>query len=116
MVNIRTVVGVLVIASSSVVSAAWTGTPDGKDGGSQLSVLASRNSAFVTIELQHHRKIGVVVMEVKDEQGRTFYREEGKALQDELVRRLDKGMLPRGQYSLVITTKDVTLTERFTVE
>lgn len=116
MVNFRTIVGVLVIASSSVVSAAWAGTPDGKAGGSQLSVLASRNSAFVTIELQHHRKIGAVVLEVRDEQGRTFYREEGKALQDELVRRLDKGMLPRGQYSLVITTKDVTLTERFTVE
>lgn len=58
----------------------------------------------------------MVVMEVKDAQGRTLYREEGKAMQDELVRRLDKGILPRGEHNLVITTKDFTLSERFTVE
>jgi hypothetical protein len=37
-------------------------------------------------------------------------------MQDELVRSLDKGILPRGEHNLVITTKDFTLSERFTVE
>jgi hypothetical protein len=113
---IRTFLAVLSIAASGLVDAAPHADGGGHDGGSHLSVSVSGKSAFVTVQLQHHRKIGVVVMEVKDGQGRTLYREEGKAMQDELVRRLDKGILPRGEHNLVITTKDFTLSERFTVE
>jgi hypothetical protein len=113
---IRSFLAVLSIAASGLVDAAPRLDGSGPEGGSHLSVSASGSSAFVTIQLQHHRKIGMVVMEVKDGQGRTLYREEGKAMQDELVRRLDKGILPRGEHDLVITTKDFTLSERFTVE
>ncbi|MBK9415784.1 MAG: hypothetical protein IPO05_06645 [Flavobacteriales bacterium] len=112
----RTLLIALSISVSGLVQAVPRGDGSGHAGGSHLSVSASRSSAFVTIQLHHHRKIGVVTMEVKDGQGRTLYREEGKAMQDELVRRLDKGILPRGEHTLVVTSKDLTLTERFTVE
>ncbi|MEZ4755462.1 MAG: hypothetical protein R2817_01405 [Flavobacteriales bacterium] len=86
------------------------------EGPGKLNVDASRRSAFVTIAVQHDRRIGPITMEVKDAQGRTLYREEGKAMQDELVRRLDKGILPKGEHTLIITTRDLQLSERFVVE
>jgi hypothetical protein len=86
------------------------------DGPGKLNVASSRQSAFVTIAVQHDRRIGAITLEVKDSQGRTLYREEGKAMQDELVRRLDKGILPKGEHTLVITTRDLQLSERFVVE
>jgi len=85
------------------------------DGPGKLNVAASRQSAFVTIAVQHDRRIGHITMEVKDDQGRTLYREEGKAMQEELVRRLDKGILPKGEHTLYITTRDLQLSERFVV-
>jgi hypothetical protein len=86
------------------------------DGPGKLNVAASRQSAFVTIAVQHDRRIGPITLEVKDDQGRTLYREEGKAMQEELVRRLDKGILPKGEHTLHITTRDLQLSERFVVE
>jgi hypothetical protein len=86
------------------------------EGPGKLNVAASRQSAFVTIAVQHDRRIGPITMEVKDGQGRTLYKEEGKAMQDELVRRLDKGILPKGEHTLIITTRDLQLSERFVVE
>ncbi len=86
------------------------------DGPAKLNVEASRRSAFVTIALQHDRRIGPITLEVKDHLGRTLYKEEGKAMQDELVRRLDKGVLPKGEHTLFITTRDLKLSERFVVE
>ncbi|MCU0319912.1 MAG: hypothetical protein MUE88_07510 [Flavobacteriales bacterium] len=86
------------------------------EGPGKLNVASSRQSAFVTIAVQHDRRIGAITLEVKDSQGRTLYREEGKAMQDELVRRLDKGILPKGEHTLVITTRDLQLSERFVVE
>ena len=86
------------------------------DGPGKLNVEASKRSAFVTIALQHDRRIGPITLEVKDDQGRTLYREEGKAMQEELVRRLDKGILPKGEHTLFISTRDLKLSERFVVE
>ena len=114
--SVRTCMGIALLTVGSFTFAPSAFAGDGSPAGSLLAVQTSRSSAFVTILINHHRKIGVVTMEVKDGQGRTLYREEGKAMQDELVRRLDKGILPRGEHILVVTSKDMSLTERFTIE
>lgn len=84
--------------------------------GSSLKVECSRSSAFIQIQVLNHRRIGNVVLEVRDAQGRTLYREEGKALTEELVRRLDKGVFPRGQHTLTVTARDLVITQPFTIE
>lgn len=55
-------------------------------------------------------------MEIRDLNGRVLYHEEGKALTGELVRRLDKGVLPRGTHTLSILGKDLAVSQAFTVE
>ncbi len=86
------------------------------NSGSSLKVECSRSSAFIQIQVLNHRRIGNVVLEVRDAQGRTLYREEGKALTEELVRRLDKGVFPRGQHTLTVTARDLVITQPFTIE
>lgn len=83
---------------------------------STVKVECSRSSAFIQIQVLNHRRIGNVVLEVRDAQGRTLYREEGKALTEELVRRLDKGVFPRGQHTLTVTARDLVITQPFTIE
>lgn len=83
---------------------------------STVKVECSRSSAFIQIQVQNHRRIGNVVLEVRDAQGRTLYREEGKALTEELVRRLDKGVFPRGQHTVTVTARDLSITQPFTIE
>ena len=53
---------------------------------------------------------------VDSEDGRVLYREEGKAMTGELVRRLDKGVFPRGTHTLTVVAKDFAITQRFTIE
>lgn len=84
--------------------------------GSTVFVDASRGSAFIHILVNNHRKIGNVAIEVKDISGRTLYREEGKAMTGELVRRLDKGLFPRGEHVITVTARDLAITQRFTIE
>jgi len=79
-------------------------------------VNCSRASAFVSIQIEHDRRIGNVVLEILDEQGRVIYKEEGKALTGELVRRLDKGQLPRGTHRLKVHFRDQDLSQEFTIE
>lgn len=88
------------------------------DGGEEATVFveAGRGSAFIHILVNNHRRIGNVVIEVRDIHGRTLYKEEGKAMTDELVRRLDKGMFPRGEHLLAISARDLSITQRFTIE
>ncbi len=81
-----------------------------------LSVTCSRASAFVQVHVANCRKLGKLVMEVRDQQGRVLYHEEGKAFSGELVRRLDKGQLPRGTHVLSIAARDLSLSQPFTVE
>jgi hypothetical protein len=114
--SIRTALSIALLTVGSLVCAPQARAGEGSPNASRVTVESSRASAFVTISINHHRKIGTVTLEVKDSQGRTLYREEGKAMQDELVRRLDKGILPRGEHTVVITARDLALTERFTVE
>lgn len=62
------------------------------------------------------RRIGKLVLEVRDQHGRTLYREEGKALTGELVRNLDKGVFPRGTLQLTVVAKDLAVSQQFTIE
>ena len=102
----------LVASAAPVMRAAG----DGCNTTANLTVQCSRTSSFVRINLSGCRKIGKVTLEVRDQQGRTLYREEGKALTGELVRNLDKGTFPRGTHELFVVGKDLTVSQRFTVE
>ncbi len=86
------------------------------DAPARVQVTCSRASAFVSINISSFRKIGEVVIEVRDQAGRTLYKEEGKALTPELVRRLDKGSFPHGAHTLQVTAKDFAITQVFTIE
>jgi hypothetical protein len=88
----------------------------GKDGPTKVEVSASRQSALVSVNIVSHRKIGNVVIEVRDAKGHVLYKEEGKALTPELVRRLDKGVFPKGELTLSVTARDFSVTRPFVVE
>ena len=88
----------------------------GNGSAARVSVASSRSSAFISIAIANDRKIGVILLEVRDAEGRTLYREEGKALTGELVRRLDKGVFPRGAHTLHVTARDFSITQPFAVE
>lgn len=82
----------------------------------RVNVDCSHASAFVNISVVSDHRIGRISFEILDKNGRTLYREEGKALTGELVRRLDKGVFPRGAHTLQVRTKDFAITRDFTVE
>ena len=95
---------------------AWVSAAPGNEGEARVEVLASRQSALVSVNIVNSRTIGNVVIEVRDAKGTVLYKEEGKALTPELVRRLDKGVFPKGQLSLSVTARDFAITRAFTVE
>lgn len=68
------------------------------------------------MSISNHRKIGKVLLEVKDAKGHVLYSEEGKAMTGELVRRLDKGLFPKGETTLEVTAKDFAIVHRFVIE
>ena len=92
-----------------------TASPEGNDP-VNVKVQCTRASSLIQIEVASHRKIGAVSLEVKDRKGVTLYREEGKALTPELVRRLDKGVFPKGTHTLTVVARDFARTEAFTIE
>lgn len=100
------------LLSSAPVHAAMPGGDDE----ATVFVETSRASAFIHLLVNNHRRIGNVAIEVKDPDGRTLYKEEGKAMTGELVRRLDKGMFPRGEHVVTVTARDFAITQRFTIE
>ena len=104
-------VSLLVVSSSW----AWAGEPI-NEGQASVQVFCSRASAFVNVSITSFRKIGVVTIEVRNATGLTLYKEEGKALTQELVRRLDKGGFPHGDHTLLVTAKDFSISQVFTVE
>lgn len=108
--------GVAVVAFTAMLSAAAVAGHGDTGGHARLSVQCSRTSAFVNIQIAHIRKIGKVALEIRDKDGRVLYREEGKALTDELVRRLDKAVLPRGTHVLSVQGKDLALSQAFTID
>ena len=97
------------------LSTGATASPEGNDP-VNVKVQCTRASSLIQIEVASHRKIGVVSLEVRDRKGVTLYREEGKALTPELVRRLDKGVFPKGTHTLTVVARDFALTEAFTIE
>lgn len=90
------------------------GGPDHHGG--RLQVHCSKASAFVSIQVEHEKRIGTITLEIRDQRGLVLYREEGKALTGELVRRLDKGQLPRGTHVLSVQSKALSLSQQFTIE
>jgi hypothetical protein len=82
----------------------------------RVSVECTQASGLIAINIENHRKIGSVHMEVKDSGGRTVYVEEGKAYGDELVRRLDKGMFPKGEATITVVARDFSITEVFIIQ
>ncbi len=57
-----------------------------------------------------------MVIEIGDAAGRSLYREAGKAMSTELVRKLDKGVFPKGEHTLTVTAKDFSITQVLVVE
>lgn len=106
----------LLVAGALALSVpAFCGSGDGGND-ARLQVQCSRSSAFVQVHLANPTRIGKLTMEIRDLNGRVLYHEEGKALTGELVRRLDKGVLPRGTHTLSILGKDLAVSQAFTVE
>ncbi|MDQ3100604.1 MAG: hypothetical protein M3R08_04400 [Bacteroidota bacterium] len=56
------------------------------------------------------------MIEIGDAAGRSLYREAGKAMSTELVRKLDKGVFPKGEHTLTVTAKDFSITQVLVVE
>lgn len=81
-----------------------------------LRVVCTSESAFVRIELQHNKRIGKLVIEIRDEAGRLLYIEEGKASATDLVRQLHKGRLPQGRHRVTVRAKDLALSQEITVD
>lgn len=102
------------IAMLLLGSVAFAGEPGEKEG--SVKVCTTPTSGLIEVSIENHRKIGNVRMEVKDASGRTVYLEEGKAMSDELVRRLDKGMFAKGAATLTVETRDFVITQGFTVQ
>ena len=103
--------GVLLGAGTSAGAA----LPGGGDGAT-VSVECDRGSGLILISITNHRRIGNVKLEVRDAQGKSLYYEEGKAMTEELVRRLDKGVFPKGEAMLTVTARDLSITQRFIIQ
>lgn len=86
------------------------------DGASSVNVECERGSGMVNVSIKHHRRIGKVHLVFRDSKGKTLYVEEGKAMTEELVRRFDKGMFPKGTASLSVQARDLNVTQTFTVQ
>lgn len=108
---LRTGVLSTLLACTVLVSAS-----DPPEREARLEVTCERRSAFVNVSINSYRKIGRVRIEVRDASGMVLYREEGKALTSELVRRLDKGGFPRGTLALFVQARDFQLERPFVVE
>ncbi|MCB0791773.1 MAG: hypothetical protein H6595_11920 [Flavobacteriales bacterium] len=108
---LRTVLLALVMGVTAMVSAKGGRTAER----TSASVECSRASAFIKLQLHSDHRIGKVTIEVRDLDGRTWYKEEGKALTNELVRLLDKGVFPKGEMRLLITGRDLRIEQLFVV-
>lgn len=105
------------LASIALVSllTSVSAAPGNKEKAS-VSVDCSRGSGLIQVNILNHRKIGNVHIVVKDAKGKTVYVEEGKAMTEELVRRLDKGIFPKGAATLTVEARDFTITQAFTIQ
>ena len=81
------------------------------EGEHLATVTVATTSSFLTVRVNSYRKIGKVTMVVRDAEGRCVYREEGKAMTDELVRVLDQRSLPKGELTVEVTARDLSITQ-----
>ncbi|HMC96620.1 MAG TPA: hypothetical protein VKG92_03145 [Flavobacteriales bacterium] len=102
---------VLTLFSAGPVVAASGGKEEPK-----VTVQCSRGSGLIQVSVSNTRKIGKVLLEVKDASGRVLYSEEGKAMTGELVRRLDKGLFPLGATTVEVTARDFAVSQHFVIE
>lgn len=84
--------------------------------GATVSVECSSASGLIQLQVLHHRRIGKVEIEVRDAEGDLVYLEAGKAMGEELVRRFDKGMFPKGEATLRVKTRDFDITRPFLIQ
>jgi|GEM_PF-945728 len=105
----------LLLAACATVLTIRAAVPEGNDR-SRVSVECSRSSGLIQVNILNFRKIGHVQITVKDAQGKTLYIEEGKSMSEELIRRLDKGMFPKGAATLVVEARDFNITHPFTIQ
>ncbi|MBX2971665.1 MAG: hypothetical protein KF797_01045 [Flavobacteriales bacterium] len=103
---------------SALVLAAPLQATKGPDerGRAVVAVDCQRNSGLINVSIANHRKIGKVHIEVRDAKGALVYVEEGKAMTEELVRRFDKGMFPKGAATLTVQARDFKITQAFTIQ
>ncbi len=76
----------------------------------------TRASGLIQLSILNHRRIGKVHIEVRDAKGALVYVEEGKAMAEELVRRFDKGLFPKGTATLSVKARDFDITQSFTIQ
>jgi|688.fasta_scaffold02710_8 hypothetical protein len=100
----------------SLVATRSTAAVPGCDRKPKVQVTCSRSSPLIDLNVTSCRKIGNVVIEVRDASGKSLYREEGKAMTPQLIRRLDKGTFPKGDLVVSVTTHEFRVDQPFTVE
>lgn len=105
-----------ILFASLVLGTSFTAHAGGGDHTGSARVECSRASGLIRLHLDAERRIGRVVLQIADANGRLLYREEGRALRDELVRVLDKGLFPKGDMVLTVKARDLDLTQHFTIE
>ncbi|HRF81764.1 MAG TPA: hypothetical protein PL070_16925 [Flavobacteriales bacterium] len=81
-----------------------------------VAVDCHRGSGLIQVSIANHRKIGKVHIEVRDSNGALVYVEEGKAMTEELVRKFDKGIFPKGAATLTVQARDFQITQAFTIQ
>lgn len=113
--HLRSALAGLLLLGASLTVSDVTAAPGDKEK-ARVSVDCSRSSGLIQVNILNHRKIGNVHMVVKDEQGKTVYIEQGKAMTEELIRRFDKGMFPKGDATLTVEARDFTITQTFTIQ
>ncbi len=89
---------------------------EGGSEGATVWVECTRTSSLINISILHERRIGKVKITVCDANGKVFYIEEGKALRNELVRRIDKQGMTKGEMTLTVEARDFRIEQRFQVQ
>lgn len=114
--HVRPYLRMLLLSSMMAGVVPAIGAGDGCHTATNLTVKCSRASSLVQLNLSGCKKMGKITIEVRDQHGRTLYREEGRALTGELIRNLDKGTFPRGTHEVTVSSKEFAVSQRFTIE
>ena len=105
----------LALSALLLVSAPVNAVEGGAEGAT-VRVECTHASSLINISILHERRIGKVKITVCDANGKVFYIEEGKALKNELVRRIDKQGMTKGEMTLTVEAHDFRIEQRFLVQ